>query len=138
MIKHIDFDDWDDEVGMPRSLELDYNLPSEVHSIEVYRDNCKIGIHINGEQVYDSRGKEGQEYYPCTSTRDCLIEITRDSSKVSKFYYKSVPVTYNEDSKLYTVWDETGAYAVCITPYEEIYRSSVDVYSKEVLNGQGT
>lgn len=42
-------------------------------------------------------------------------------------------ITLDTDRGEYTVWDETDAYAVCITPYLRVAKSAQEVYATHYL-----
>lgn len=49
-------------------------------------------------------------------------------------YTKNGEITYDKLSKEYTVWDETYASTVCVTPYPIVAEQALRVYAKEYLD----
>lgn len=52
------------------------------------------------------------------------------------YYTPNGEITFNETTGMYTVWDETYAYTVCVTQYPFIAEAALELYCKYLNEGQ--
>ena len=50
-------------------------------------------------------------------------------------YTKNGEITFDTDTKKYTVWDEVYVDPVCVTPYPKIAEAALDIYCSEYIEG---
>ncbi len=48
-------------------------------------------------------------------------------------YTENGEITFNTETKQYTVWDETYSDVVCITYYPKVAESALDSYARHYL-----
>lgn len=61
------------------------------------------------------------------------IVIAKMNDATIEKYTKNGEITFNTETKEYTVWDENYSDTVCVTNYPKVAEAALDAYAKHYL-----